>query len=505
MNSKFNRRDFLKLAGALPLSLSASQVMKSFKLQTNDRKNVIIIVFDALSAYNISLYGYKRETTPNINKLAEQATVYHNHFAGSNFTTSGTASLLTGALPWTNRAMQPNGTVSEAFTHRSIFSVFKDHYRTAYSHNEWANTLLAQFDGYIEELVPKMNLFLRSSDLVIQNIFKHDKDISSVSWVRNTKIKREGYAYSLFLSRLISAFDYQNSEKYKGRFPRGLPTASADGGFLLEHAIDWIAEQVNKIEEPLLGYFHLLPPHAPYNTAGEFAGQLRRDGYQAIQKPRDIFAKEETDNPLNRRTYYDEFIMYVDSEFGRLFKMFEDSGVLKNSWVILTSDHGEHFERGIVGHETSALYQPLIRIPLLIFEPGKSERRDIYTPTSAVDILPTLAFLNNLPIPDWAEGKVLPPYREPDSEDTSIYALRSHATEKDKPLKQASITLMKGRYKLHYYTGYSEIDGIDLVKLFDIESDPEEINDLVFSKKEIADEMLFELKTKLADVNKPYL
>ena len=94
----FNRRDFLKLAGMLPLGLAAPQLDRSLGLQS-DKKNVIIIVFDAFSAYNISLYGYGRETTPNITRLAERATVYHNHYAGSNFTTPGTASLLTGTYP----------------------------------------------------------------------------------------------------------------------------------------------------------------------------------------------------------------------------------------------------------------------------------------------------------------------------------------------------------------------------------------------------------------------
>ncbi len=65
---------------------------------------MVVIVFDAFSAYNISLYGYQRETTPNIARWAERAVVYHNHNAGGNFTIPGTASLLTGTYPWTHRA-----------------------------------------------------------------------------------------------------------------------------------------------------------------------------------------------------------------------------------------------------------------------------------------------------------------------------------------------------------------------------------------------------------------
>ena len=78
--------------------------MSSLPVQQNESvQNIIIIVFDAFSAYHISLYGYQRETAPNISRLAERAIVYHNHYAGGNYTTPGTASLLTGAQPWPSR------------------------------------------------------------------------------------------------------------------------------------------------------------------------------------------------------------------------------------------------------------------------------------------------------------------------------------------------------------------------------------------------------------------
>jgi len=501
MKPNFNRRDFLKLAGMAPLAHLAQALGLP---AAPDRKNVVIIVFDAFSASNISLYGYGRNTAPNIARLAERALVYHNHFAGSNFTTSGTASLLTGTLPWTNRALLFNGTIAKQLVRQNIFSVFKDYYKIAYSHNELALTLLAQFAGDIDEWLPQELLFLNSSEKNLKKIFYRDADVASMSWVRNMKINEAGYAYSLFLSRLVSFFDDKNVEAYKPLFPRGLPTASGSGSFLLERAIDWIAERLASLREPTFGYFHLLPPHAPYHTPGEFVGRLRHDGFQPVEKPMDIFATEEGVNFDLKRAYYDEFIMYVDREFGRLFRMLEDAGRLKDTWLILTSDHGEMFERGISEHLTNALYQPVIRVPLLIFEPGRTERQDIYTPTSAVDLLPTLASLNGLPVPNWAEGTILPPYQKP-SDAKSVYAVLSKDTQHGEALKQASTTLIKGRYKLHYYFGYPEINGGELIKLYDIESDPEELNDLFASKNNVARELLNELKIKLTEADKPYL
>ena len=67
--------------------------------------------------------------------------------------------------------------------------------------------------------------------------------------------------------------------------------------------------------------------------------------------------------------------------------------------MVLTSDHGEMFERGISGHGSRVLYQPVVRIPLMIFEPGQQMGADIYEYTSAVDVLPTLAHLTGQETP----------------------------------------------------------------------------------------------------------
>ena len=126
-----------------------------------------------------------------------------------------------------------------------------------------------------------------------------------------------------------------------------------------------------------------------------------------------MFFKEQSDSfdlLLKKRTNYDEFILYVDHEFGRLMENLESNGLLDNTWVILTSDHGELFERGIAGHLTPVLYQPVIRVPLLIFEPGRTIRQDVYSNTSTVDLLPTLLHVTGQKLADWSEGTPLPPF-----------------------------------------------------------------------------------------------
>lgn len=507
MKSGVSRRDFLKLAGAFPVGMAASQLSKQMNVrQLDGKKNVIIVVFDALSAYNMSLYGYGRDTTPVINKLAERAVVYHNHYAGSNYTSPGTASLLTGTLPWTHRAQQPNSKVIPQFRDKSMFSLFGDYHRMAYSHNEWVNTLFEAFKKDIDEWVPRLQLCLYSSDAVVQKFFGNDKDISSVSWARNAKIKEEGYAYSLFLSRLLSYLEEREIAEYKSEFPRGLPTSNTDNGFLLEHAIDWLADRVANLDEPTFGYFHFLPPHDPYRPPTDFFGTFVEDSFQPIGKPQDIFAEPGEFGANRLRAFYDEFILYVDQQFGRFYEKLEQSGILQDTILVLTSDHGESFERGIIGHDTDALYEPLVRVPLLIFDPDRTERLDIHTQTSVVDLLPTLAQLSKKELPVWAEGQILPPYAEQEQvPERAIYSVRAYRAEQEIPMKEASVTIMKSPYKLHYYYGYPELDGQEKVMLYNIEDDPEELDDLSSREPDVLNVLLAEVKNALNKADVPYL
>jgi arylsulfatase A-like enzyme len=164
------------------------------------------------------------------------------------------------------------------------------------------------------------------------------------------------------------------------------------------------------------------------------------------------------------------------------------------------------FERGFAGHGSKLLHQPVVRIPLMIFEPGRDTGMDIYENTSAIDVLPTLSHVTGHNAPDWCEGAVLPPYAttQPDS-DRNIYVVQAIDNLQNAPLTEASTTLVKENYKLHYYFGYPEAQNDEIVKLFDIRSDPDELVDLYSSKKGIALELLNELKRKLKEVNEPYL
>jgi hypothetical protein len=104
---------------------------------------------------------------------------------------------------------------------------------------------------------------------------------------------------------------------------------------------------------------------------------------------------------------------------------------------------------------------------------------------------------------DWEDGSVLPPFSNLDSS-RSVFAVQAIDNPRKEPLTQASIIQVKENYKLHYYFGYPKLPDGETVKLFDIKSDPEEMVDLVSSKKGIAAELLDEVRSTLQLVNQPY-
>ncbi len=203
---------------------------------------------------------------------------------------------------------------------------------------------------------------------------------------------------------------------------------------------------------------------------------------------------------------YDEFIAYVDDEVRRLFDLLEQNGTLDNTIVILTSDHGELFERGIMGHTTPGLYDPVIHIPLMIWRPGQTERVDVFERTSCVDVLPTLLHLTGQPIPDLVEGVVLPTFGDDANRPTErpIFAIEAKTNSKFAPLTKGSIAFYQGPYKLTSYRGYQEVPAEGLYELYNLENDPEERENLIATDTATAAEMQAQLEQKLEEVNRPF-
>jgi arylsulfatase A-like enzyme len=259
--------------------------------------------------------------------------------------------------------------------------------------------------------------------------------------------------------------------------------------------MDWINEQVKTYPQPYLAYYHLWPPHDPYLPSADYI-DIFNDGRHWPEKPALAFSLGESGSKLNRsRQQYDEYLAYVDYEFGRLVDMLDKDGNLKNMIVIVTSDHGELFERGLMGHLNSTLYQDLLMVPLMISIPGQEERSDIYEPTSCIDLLPTVLNLSQSEIPAFLQGDILPGLNPGvTQEERSVYAMEAKLSSKQDPTRICTLAMIKGRNKLIKYLGY-EKDLDD--ELYDLTNDPEEMENLAIVKKRLVKEMSADLSMML--------
>jgi arylsulfatase A-like enzyme len=508
MPTAFTRRDFLKMAAMLPMAtLGLRPTVEKFISSATvaaqadpAQPNIIIVVLDALSATNMSLYGYPRDTTPNINQFAAKSTVFHKHYSGGSFTTPGTATLLSGALPWAHHAVNIQGMVNSTFTPRNIFNLAPAGTHTsALTHNLLVATLLYQFREYLSDLGMARDLSLvdlEYSDL----LFKEDYNVSFAgedAILRGTSMVTSSLFFGFLFHNLNESRRKELNKKYRKQFPRGVPNP-AYLLFLLEKSMDQIIEQVQSQPKPFLSYYHLFAPHTPYKPRRDFI-DLFKDDFTPIEKPTSFATLDLDQAKLNEnRLYYDRYLAYADEEFGRLVNTLEQNGVLENTWVILTADHGELFERGIWGHITPTLYDPILHIPLVISQPGVNTRKDIYDYTSSIDLLPTLLDGYGLPIPEWCEGQVLPLKSNSVLPSRPIYAMDSKESSRHGPITQGTFMVIQDDYKLIHYIDVPDATGDEL---YNLAQDPEEMVNLAQTESAIAADLRQQILNKLAEAN----
>lgn len=510
--SSFNRRDFLTMLPLLSGALAFSRLPKKFALslpaQDGSQPNVIILLFDAMSAKNLSLYGYKRHTTPNLKRFAETATVYNTHYSAGNFTTPGTASLLTGLYPWTHRAINYSGLVARDRADENIFAASGEKYhRLAFSQNPWVDYLFGQFRHNIDKILPAGSFSLVdavAADKLGGDITNELRAYDDFLFKYNGDLPGSlvfGSIGKLLVKRQQILTEYREEKLYQFGMPHSPGYANF---FVLSDLFDGLMTTIHETPSPSFSYWHLWPPHEPFNPTRDF-DHLFADGWSPPKKPRHILG--EGNKPRaekGRRQLYDEYIANVDAEFGRLLDFMKRKGILEKSYFIVTSDHGQLFERGVVGHATPLLYDPVVRVPLLISAPGQTTRQDVNSPTCSVDLLPSLIHLINGQIPEWCEGTLLPFMGGEETLNRPIFMMDAKFNPAFSALLHASFAMRKGRYKLIYYKGYSEYDGKNAFELYDLVNDPEELNDLYFEKSSIASSMRDELLAKVESVNSKY-
>lgn len=294
-------------------------------------------------------------------------------------------------------------------------------------------------------------------------------------------LKNAGYATGALISNpwllpqfnFDQGFDHYDAEYVKDEMARRIN-------------VNHITEYLDNIREnKFFLYLHFMDVHnpyappAPYNRM--FAGEKGRYQYH------NGLMKINSEDLNKSMGLYDGEIRFLDDKIRDLFSYLDKHELLKNTIVIINSDHGEEFmEHGGMGHGAT-LYREQLHVPLFILPPGgiDMERSIIPSPVRNIDILPTiLDMLNIEPAADIDGVSLLDLIKGGDDLLTrpGLSRVVSHG------LKDRLTSLSKGEY--HYIYNISK----DLKELYDLQSDPEEKNNLVGTKAELAETMHDEME-----------
>lgn len=166
-------------------------------------------------------------------------------------------------------------------------------------------------------------------------------------------------------------------------------------------------------DRPLFVYLHYMEPHTPYAPDRALLGQIQKrrgrtpDDHRVLTE---LFFGKRDWNRLNSREIdlirdvYDAEVASLDRELERLFAELGRRGLLDDAVVIVTADHGEEFlEHGRFGHGRT-LFEEVLRVPMLVVQPGQDEEHRSDATVSLIDVGPTLLELLSLPTPLSFEG-----------------------------------------------------------------------------------------------------
>ena len=429
------------------------------------RPNIILITFDALAAEDMSLYGYHLNTTPNIDSFAKQCYVFDNAIAAANWTKPSVASFLTGELPYHHRLINTSPWSGSSDVQPESLPAYlqQSGYRTsslvvnwAYAH-PYINGTFPFFDdkpftGFDMAEIPlhqRPALYLTKLSLIIQSHLH----ISAPFWV--------GEIYNGLGSHL---------DRF---FPVTKPTAPPKMIFDLAQKIPGKENR----DQPFLLWLHPVPPHSPYLAGAPFKGMFLpgpqfEDNMSQIKFGFFYTPKDQGAIDLIRLRY-NENIRYADDALGKYLEFLRKTGRLDDSVVLISADHGESFSHGFFSHGGLPLYQPVVRIPLLVHLPGQTSMKRVGATVSQTDIAPTLLDLVGHPVPSTMDGRSL----RPEMEGTPvaprpIFSMNLDGNSSDGKMTKGSIAVFEGDYKYIYYLS----DGRE--ELFHLKDDKQEKSNL---------------------------
>jgi hypothetical protein len=311
--------------------------------------NIVFIVMDTLRGDRLSCYGYGKQTTPNLDRLASRGVLFERAYATSSWTWPSTASMLTGLLPEEHGVIRADQN------------------------------------------------YLRDELTVLPEILQR-QGYTTAAFVGNPLIapgKNFDQGFEYFES---APADMEKSDQVVPRAVEWLGQHATERFFLYLHLVDpHLPYQYDPDAQFLLGE---QPERFPELGMGHYSLRLRRRGAWTDEgelKPRYRVPKS---HARWIGETYDAAVWTGDRWVGRMLDALESLELTERTVVVFTSDHGEElFDHGMVDHGHS-LYRELVQVPLLAAGPGIPAGRRIRGVVSNQRLAQTIALIAGARLPD---------------------------------------------------------------------------------------------------------
>ena len=469
------------LRHVVPLLTCVAAVVGCDSSETAERPNILFVVWDTVRADHLSLYGHQRRTTPFLDEWAKGARVYDDCLTVGSTTVPSHASMFTGLLP------AEHGTSNERY-------VLSDKFETLAEKLQGAG-----YTTYMFSANPFVSRWRQYASLT-QGFDTVEYPWSDQYYPRAVRItlgKVKWYDRSNPLADRIRAGKQLIHWNVKA------------SGELAQHGVkNWLPQQ--DPNRPVFIFINYMEAHAPLLPADEHRRQMMspeqiRASYNVDRKFMAVwsyvfglehYTPEEI--ALTAATY-DAAILELDGLFQKLIDSLEAGGYLENTIVVLLGDHGDHLgEHHMLDHQFS-VYEPLMRIPLVVqypkrFAPGRDPR-----PVTNLDLFPTLLELAGLQptVPTKGVSLLHTPDKRPRLGECPhpMYGplkriLRDYPTFDPRPWRRS--------LRAYYDEPYKFIQGSDgRHELYNLEEDPAELRNLLNDQPELAQRLNADLRAYL--------
>ncbi len=424
------------------------------------KPNILFIMADQLAARYLPFHGHPLVKTPNLSRLAAEGVVFENAYSTSPLCAPARATVMNGLLP------SRTGVYDNAAEFPSAIPT-------------WAHYL--RREGYKTCLSGKMHFVGPDQLHGLEERLTTDIYPADFGWTPDWRLRQERIDWW-----------YHNMTSV-------LQPGIAEITNQLEFDDDVCFQAIRKVydharfnaDKPLALMTSFTHPHDPYAARKQFWDMYKDADIDMPRTPHrqkqqldshsqrlyemsamDDYTVTEQDVRSARHGYYAN-ISYVDNLVGQLIDVLEKTGMLDNTIVVFTSDHGDFLgERGL-WYKMSFL-EPSAHVPLLIWQPNRFKARRVKEPVSLADILPTLA--------DIGRGGSLQLARKVDGR--SLLSLlqgkpeNPDATAWGEYLAEGAVAPLYMLRRGHWKFIHSPVDDD---QLFNIDDDPEETTNLADS------------------------